>query len=316
MTAPVEVPVSSEPPAPAERPLRPRLLVGGALVALWTAFWTALGWGMVVLPLVALGAGVALVVAARRRGGLEIGSAVTSILRLVSAGVETGSDLVGRVPRVPVRVAEHLGAACRASRCRGRRSVSVRLPQVSVPRPPQVSVRLPQVSRTRSRRRPQPRAASQDSSPQPGASSRRSRRGLPRGRTTMQDALEAVSEGARQRRAGQPREAAAAYERAAAAFRAAGDMRATALALSNLGMSLARAGETDGAIAPLEEAVALLRELGDYHAEGQVLANLGSVHGRAGRQAEALDYWRDAASRLDDDSPERAEVEQRLLRAS
>jgi hypothetical protein len=47
-----------------------------------------------------------------------------------------------------------------------------------------------------------------------------------------------------------------------------------------------------------------------------VLANLGSVHGRAGRQDKALDLWRDAATRLDDDSPERAEVEQRLLRAS
>lgn len=314
MAAPVEVPLPPEPSAPSERPLRPRLLVGGALVAFWTAFWTALGWGIVVLPLLALGAGVALVVAARRRGGVEVGSAVAAALRLVAAGVETGSDLVGRAPRVSMHVPNVSVPRPRVSVPRPPQ-VSVRLPQVSVPRPPQLSVRLPQVSV----RAPAQAAAARGVAGFQSAARRVEQaleaRAAPRS-TTMQDALEAVSEGARQRRAGRPREAALAYERAAAAFRAAGDVRATALALSNRGMSLARAGETDDAIAPLEEAVGLLQELGDHHAEGQVLANLGSVHGRAGRRAEALDYWRDAATRLDDDSPERAEVEQRLLRAS
>ena len=267
MLAPVEVSVPAEPTAPRDRPLRPRLLVGGALVAFWTAFWTALGWGMVVLPLFAIGAGVALVVAARRHGAkLGIGRLVASVRRLVSAGVETGSDLARRVPPVSVRVPKVSvpPVSVRVPKVSVPRPprmprVSVRVPRVSVPRPPQVSVRAPKVSLRAPAQAVAARGVAGFQSAGRRVEQALEARAAPR-QTTMQDALEAVSEGARQRRAGQPREAAAAYERAAAAFRASGDMRATALALSNLGMSLARAGETDGAIPPLEEAVALLRD--------------------------------------------------------
>ena len=124
------------------------------------------------------------------------------------------------------------------------------------------------------------------------------------------------AEGVEHRREGRSAAAVDAHERAVGLFRQLGDDRSEGLALNNLGLALMTEGDDVGAVDAFERALALLTRAGDRQSEGRVLANLGTLHRRLDRQEAALDYWRQALTRLDADSPEHERMSELLELAS
>ncbi|WP_165070854.1 hypothetical protein [Paludisphaera rhizosphaerae] len=94
--------------------------------------------------------------------------------------------------------------------------------------------------------------------------------------------------------------------------RAAGDRRAEAAALADLGMLWAKDGRSEAALGPLHEALALRRTLGDHGGEADVLVDLGRVLETLGRAREsrgALDAAAALAAGLDDAFARKAVLE-------
>ncbi|MGZ5716161.1 MAG: tetratricopeptide repeat protein [Caldimonas sp.] len=118
------------------------------------------------------------------------------------------------------------------------------------------------------------------------------------------------------RRVGEPAEAVEQHRTARALFAAAGNRRGEALAANSLALALADAGDEQAALAAFEQARALLRALGDREHEGKVLANIGIVKQRVGAVEEAAELLQTALSKLEPETPAYRLVERQMRHAS
>jgi DNA-binding SARP family transcriptional activator/Tfp pilus assembly protein PilF len=87
------------------------------------------------------------------------------------------------------------------------------------------------------------------------------------------------------------------HDQARRAARQAGDQRAEANALANLGIVYWRQSRNAEAGARLQEALALFRAAGDGRGEARALSSLGLIHQQAGRIQEAADHYERSLTR-------------------
>lgn len=129
-------------------------------------------------------------------------------------------------------------------------------------------------------------------------------------------ALRLNAAGTQYRRDGLYDHAVECHRRALGILRVLDDRQAVALTQSNLALALSHAGDDGWAIGLFEEAAAILRELGDEEHEAQIIANLGVAHRRHGRREEGDNVLELALSKLTPTSRAYQAIEAELRRAS
>jgi tetratricopeptide (TPR) repeat protein len=130
------------------------------------------------------------------------------------------------------------------------------------------------------------------------------------------EAVRLNAAGTQQRRSGRYDEAVEFHRQALEIMRALGDRRGVALTQSNLALALSHAGDDVWAIGLFEEAAATLHELGDEEHEARIMANLGVTHRRHGRPEEGDNVLELALSKLTPASSAYRAIEAELRRAS
>jgi len=111
-------------------------------------------------------------------------------------------------------------------------------------------------------------------------------------------------------------EAIAFYKQDLKICRAIGDVHGEGGSLNNLGNVYQSQGKWNEAIAAYEQSLQIYRAIGDVHGEGISLMNLGLVCELQKHPDQAMDFWREALTKIHPDSPEYATLTQWLQAAT